>query len=160
MRHAEHEILEKVLEVLEAVVELLERIEAKLSPQATTATIGVTMPLEVGGTTTATLTFQDANGNPATPPKGDGSGLDVAFTSDNEAVATVGPATASGDTATATVTGVSAGSYNLSAVVSNTSGVALVDDDGTTPFVQPTAVAESVTAPPPPQATTAVITVA
>lgn len=161
MRHAEHEILEKVLEVLEQVVDLLERIEARLfPPQSTTGTIGVDMPLEVGGTTTATLTFQDANGQPAAPPKGDGSGLNVVFSSDNEAVATVGAATDSGDTATAEVTGVSPGSYTLSAVVSNTSGAALVDDDGTTAFVQPSSVPETVTAPPPPQAVTGVITVA
>ena len=118
------------------------------------------MPLEVGGTTTATLTFEDASGNPATPPTGDGSGLEVVFSSDNTAVATVGAATASGDTATATVTGVSAGTYNLSAVVSNTSGAALLDDDGTTAFVQPSPVSETVTAPPPPQAVTATISVA
>jgi hypothetical protein len=158
--HHDHEREE--LRLLKLIIELLEHIIDLLShpKQATTAKLGVTMPLSVGGTTTATLTFVDASGNPAAPPTGDGSGLDVVFTSDNTAVATVGPATASGDTATATVTGVSAGTYNLSAVVSNTSGAALLDDDGTTAFVQPASVAESVSAPPPPQATTATITVA
>ena len=102
--------------------------------------------------TTATLTFQDANGNPAAPPKGDGSGIDVTFSSDNPNV-TLGAAVASGDTATAPITGTEA--FNLSATVANTSGAALVDDDGTTPFVQPASIA--VAAPPPPQATTAVL---
>lgn len=104
--------------------------------------------------TTATLTFQDAEGNPASPPKGDGSGLDVTFSSDNPAV-TLGTATANGDTATAEITGTEA--FNLSAVVANTSGAALVDDDGTAPFTQPASIAVAGTTPPAPQATTATL---
>ncbi len=102
--------------------------------------------------TTATLTFVDANGNPAGPPKGDGSGLDVTFASDNPAV-TLSTASGNGDTATAEITGTEA--FNLSATVANASGAELLDDDGTTAFVQPSPVA--VAAPPPPQATTATL---
>ena len=103
--------------------------------------------------TTATLTFTDSTGAPATPPKGDGSGLSITFASDNPAV-TLGPVSPAGDTATATITGTEA--FNLSAVVANVSSAALLDDDGTTPFVQPTAipVAGTTTA----QAVTAVLT--
>jgi hypothetical protein len=104
--------------------------------------------------TTATLTFEDATGVAAPPPKGDGSGIVVTFSSDNPAV-TLGAATASGDTATATITGTDA--FNLSAVVANTSGVALVDDDGTTPFVQPSPIPVAASTPPTPQAVTATL---
>jgi hypothetical protein len=152
VRHGEHEILEKVLEVLERVVDLLERIEIRLT-QSTTA------KLSTGGTdmaTTATLTFQDASGNPAAPPKGDGSGLAVVFSSDNPNV-TLSTATSSGDTATATATITGTDAFNLSAVVSNTSGADLVDDDGTTAFVQPSPVAVAASTPPVPQAVTAVL---
>ena len=106
---------------------------------------------------TATLTFTDANGDPAAPPTGDGSGLVVTFSSDNVAV-TVGTATASGDTATAEITGTDA--FNLSAVVANTSGAALLDDDGVTDFVQPAVLAVAATTPPVPQAVTGVLSVA
>ncbi len=102
--------------------------------------------------TTATLTFIDANGNPAAPPSGDGSGIEVTFASDNPNV-TVGTASANGDTATATITGTEA--FNLSATVANASGAALVDDDGTTVFVQPSPIA--VAAPPAPQAVSATL---
>jgi hypothetical protein len=141
--------MEKVLEVLERVVHLLERLETKLF-QSTTAVLSTEQGADMA--TTATLTFQDANGNPAAPPSGDGSGLDVVFASDNAAV-TLGTASANGDTATASITGTEA--FNLSATVSNTSGAPLLDDDGTTPFVQPSPIA--VAAPPPPQAVTATL---
>lgn len=118
------------------------------------------MPLTVGGTTTATLTFNDANGDAAAPPTGDGSGLTVTFNSSDVTVATVGPATLDATVYTATVTGVAAGTYSLNAAVENTSGAALTDDDGTTPFVQPAPVSETVGAAAAGQATTAVITVA
>lgn len=103
--------------------------------------------------TTATLTFTDSTGAPASPPKGDGTGLSITFASDNPAV-TLGPVTPSGDTATATITGTEA--FNLSATVSNVSGAPLLDDDGVTPFVQPSAIpVAGVTSP---QAVTAVLT--
>lgn len=144
MRHREDELLEEIRDLLIALVECC-------CPQpknfATTAQLGVALMA-----TTATLTFVDADGNPAAPPTGDGSGITVTFASDNPAV-TVGTATGSGDTATAPITGTEA--FNLSAVVANTSGAALLDDDGVTAFVQPTAIA--VPAAPAPQATSAVL---
>ena len=101
--------------------------------------------------TTATLTFVDSTGAPAAPPNGDGSGLIVTFSSDNVAV-TVGAAVSSGDTATAPITGTDA--FNLSAVVANTSGAELLDNDGVTPFVQPSPIAVPAVVP---QATTATL---
>lgn len=90
--------------------------------------------------TEAVLTFVDSAGDPASPPIGDGSGIVVTFSSDNPNV-TVGTATGSGDTATATITGTEA--FNLSATVANSSGAALMDDDGTTAFIQPPSIAVS-----------------
>jgi hypothetical protein len=153
------------IRLLREIRNLLVRIYQELNPQAVTAVIGGLMPLTVGGTTTATLGFVDSAGAAAQPPKGDGSGLVVTYTSDNEAVATVSAAALGADAAgngnyTATVTGVSAGTYNLGATVLNTSGAALEDDDGVTGFIQPAPVSESVTASTASQATTAVITVA
>ena len=116
------------------------------------------MSIEVGATGPATLTFDDASGNPAAPPTGDGSGLVVTITSSDVTIATVGPVSASGDTATAEVTAVAVGTYTLSATVANTSGVELFDDDGTTAFVQPSSVTGTVTAAPVPQAVTATLT--
>lgn len=148
MRHTRHE--EKgEHELLCLIVELLEEILTRLT-QSTTATLSTTQGADMA--TTATLTFQDANGNPAAPPTGDGSGLDVVFASDNPNV-TLSAATPNGDTATATITGTEA--FNLSATVASASAAPLTDDDGTTPFVQPSPIA--VAAPPPPQATTAVL---
>lgn len=102
--------------------------------------------------TTAIFTFTDADGTPDTPPLGDGSGIVVTFSSDNSAV-TIGAATGSGNTATAPITGTDA--FNLSAVIANASGAALVDNDGVTAFVQPTSIA--VAASTPPGATTGVL---
>lgn len=119
------------------------------------------MPLTAGGTTTATTVFQDANGATAPAPKGDGSGLTVTYNSSDVTVATVGPATLNADGSySATVTGVAEGSYSLATAVENTSGVALLDDDGSTAFVQPASVSGTVNAAAVPQAVTAVTTIA
>lgn len=159
--HSEKELLKALVELTERAVALLEIIAAELLPPfAVSATIGGLMSLTVGGTTTATLTFVDANGESVAPPTGDGSGLTVTFQSSDTTVATVGPATLSGDTFTAEVTGVVEGSYTLPGAVENTSGAPLLDNDGTTPFVQPPPGAGTVGAAPAGQATTAVITIA
>ena len=122
------------------------------------------MSIPSGGSTPITLTFVDGTQTPPTPqtpPVGDGSGLVVTITTDN-ALVTIGAVTQSGDTATATAT---AGDtsvdvpFNYTATVANSSGADLTDDDGTTPFVQPAALASTVTASvtPPAQATTAIL---
>jgi hypothetical protein len=141
--------------LLKEIRDLLLRVVALLAPaQATSAVLSTE-----GGpnmATTATLSFVDGTTTPPTPespPTGDGSGLVVAFSSDNPAV-TVGAATASGDTATAPITGTEA--FNLSAVVSNTSGAPLLDNDGVTAFVQPSPIPVAASTPPA-QATTAVL---
>jgi hypothetical protein len=169
-RRQEHEEIE-ILENLEAIAVgqsiLLESINANLAAlvalltppveQAVTANLyvnqGVPMP-------DLTLTFVDATGTAAAPPKGDGTGLNVAFSSDG--TTTVGAGVASGDTVVAPLTVVDDSSVsNLTAVVSNVSGAVLLDDDGVTPFVQPPAFAFTAPAPPPPaQATTATLSVA
>lgn len=122
------------------------------------------MSIPSGGTTPVTLTFVDGTTTPPTPqpaPTGDGSGLVVTIAADNPVV-TIGAVTLSGDTATATATADAVTvdtPFNYSATVANTSGAPLVDDDGVTPFIQPAGLASSVTAaaPPPAQATTAVL---
>jgi hypothetical protein len=104
--------------------------------------------------TTAVLTFtQSDDTTPGPPPKGDGSGIVVTFSSDNPAV-TLGAATPgpTGDTAQAAITGTDA--FNLSAVVANSSGATLLDDDGVTDFVQPSPIAVAASTP---QTTTAVL---
>jgi hypothetical protein len=164
--HSEKRLLEALVEFAEREVRLLEIIVAELLPPfATSAIIGGLMPLTVGGTTTATLSFVDNNGVAQPAPKGDGSGLVVTFQSTTPSIASVGASTTGTDslgntTYVATVTGVAAGDYGLSATVENTSGVALVDDDGTTAFIQPPSASGTVTAPTTNQATTAVITIA
>ena len=158
---SEKDLLKHLVRLAEQEVRLLEIIVAELlPPPAVSATIGGLMPLTVGGTTTATLTFKTPDGDAAAPPTGDGSGLSVTFNSSDVTVATVGAATLDGQTYTAEVTGVAEGSYSLNAAVENTSGAALVDDDGTTPFVQPAAAEGTVGAAPAGQATTATITIA
>ena len=99
-------LLKRLVELGEVEVALLKRIVAELVPFAVTAemSLGGTMPLTVGGTTTATLGFVDASGDPAAPPTGDGSGLTVTFASNDTDVATVGTATAGTDSAAATAT--------------------------------------------------------
>ena len=110
------------------------------------------MSLTVDTTTgNAVLGFEDDKNDPTGPPTGDGSGLVVTFSSDNPAVATVGgavPASSAAGNGTyeAPIAPASEGTFNLSAVVANASGAALVDADGVTPFVQPTAVAVPVSA--------------
>jgi len=143
----------KEIRLLEEILDQLTEIVALLTTtQSTTAVLTIE---ELGDTmANAVLTFTDASGAPIAPPTGDGSGLVVTFASDNAAV-TVGPAVASGDTATAPITGTEA--FNLSATVANASGAALLDNDGVTPFVQPSAIAVPASAPPPDQATTAVL---
>jgi len=142
----------KEIRLLEEILDQLTEIVALLTTtQSTTAVLTIE---ELGDTmTVAVLTFTDAAGAPIAPPTGDGSGLDVTFASDNAAV-TVGKASASGDTATAPITGTEA--FNLSATVANVSGAPLLDNDGTTPFVQPSPIAVAATTPPD-QATTAVL---
>lgn len=110
------------------------------------------MALTVDTTTgNIVLSFEDDKNDPTGPPPGDGSGLVVTFSSDTPTVATVGTAVAGTSAAglgtyEAPVTPVAEGSFNASAVVANTSGAALTDADGTTPFVQPTAIAVPVSA--------------
>ena len=159
MRHrserVEIQLLEDIANILLGIDDSLRRLVAlfNLPYQSTTATLSKEndMPIEVGATEVVTLTFQDAAGEATTPPTGDGSGIVVTIASDNEAVATVGATTASADTAVATATGVAEGSFNYTATVANTSGAPLLDNDGATVFVQPTPLAETVTAPPHPR---------
>lgn len=104
--------------------------------------------------------FDDDHGDIAAPPAGDGSGLVVTLASDNSAVATVGATTQGTDANgnveyTAPLTFGTDGTFNASATVANTSGADLLDDDGTTAFVQPASVAVSVAAG---QATTGTVT--
>lgn len=151
-------LLRRLVGLGEAQLALLAQIAVELFEQptgATTAVLTIT-----GGTmaSTATLAFTDVTGAPAAPPAGDGSGLVVTFAVDDAGLASVGASTLSGSDYTASIveTGVS-GTYNVSATVANTSGAPLLDDDGTTAFIQPAAVAETVAAPST-QATTGVIT--
>src|ERR1700685_1472955 len=161
---SEKELLKDLVRLAEQEVRLLEIIVAELlPPQAVTAvtSLGGTMPLSVGGTTTATTVFQDASGATAAAPTGDGSGLTVTYNSSDVTIATVGPATLQADGSyQGTVTGVAEGTYTLNTAVENTSGGALVDDDGTTPFVKPAGVSGPVRAAPAGQAVTAVTTIA
>lgn len=145
----ELQLLEDMLRVLVGIADNVAGLVAILKQpyQSTSAVLGVDMP-------TATLTFTDDAGNPAAPPTGDGSGLVVTFASDNPAVS-VGTAAASGDAATAEITGTDA--FNLSATVANASGAPLLDDDGVTAFVAPAPIAVASTTPPAPQAVTAVL---
>jgi hypothetical protein len=151
--------------LLSTIAETLNEILELLTPpvvQSTTAVqlIGGTMPITVGATDDVdTITFVDASGNPQAPPPGDGSGLTVTVTSSDDTVVTVGTATASGDTAVVPLTPVAPGSFTLSCVIANTSGAELFDADGTTPFVQPADVSDTVVAAPAPQATTATQTI-
>lgn len=154
------ELLEEIRNLLREIRNLSRHLVAE--SQSTTArlrTNQVTINNFTGRrhtmATQAILTFTLPDGiTPNTPPAGDGSGIDVTFASDNPAV-TLGAATASGDTATAMITGTDA--FNLSAVVANTSGAPLLDNDGVTPFIQPSPIAVAASTPPPLQTTTAVL---
>jgi len=132
MRRGLDELFEAVEELVEVVEGLVIALVALLRlRQATSAVLNIQGdPMA----STAVLTFTDSSGNPTAPPKGDGSGLVVTFESDNAAVS-IGIAVATGDTATAPITGTEA--FMLSATVANTSGAPLLDDDGSTPFIQP-----------------------
>ncbi len=167
MSRREDELLKDLVRLGEMEVDLLVKVYQLLSHEAVTAVVtleGDTMSLAVGTTGTATLGFVDAAGDAAQAPNGDGSGLTVSFSIDDTSVATVGAATQGTDSSgninyTATVTAVSAGTYNMSATVANDSGADMFDDDGVTAFVQPTAEPGTITASTTSQATTAVITV-
>ena len=162
----ERELLKLLVLLLREAVGFLEIIAAELAPSPPTdmaveAVTGGLMPVDVGGTTTATTVFQDNNGDPAAAPTGDGSGLSVTYNVSDITIATVGPATLQGDGSyQATITGVAEGTYTLNTAVENTSGIALLDDDGATPFIQPAAVDGTVGAAPAGQAVTAVTTIA
>jgi hypothetical protein len=143
----------KEVRLLFEIRDILLDLLAVLTPaQATTAVLTTK-----AGTTMATQaisTFTDATGAPIAPPTGDGTGLVVTFASDNPAV-TLGPTVYVGDTATAPIIGTA--EFNLSALVANTSGAPLLDNDGTTPFVQPVPISVAATTPVD-QAVTAVLT--
>lgn len=112
---------------------------------------------------TLTLDFVDAAGASAPAPTGDGSGLVVTFATDG--TSTVGAAVAGTDASgnvnySTTITDADDGTTsNLSAVVANTSGAALMDDDGTTAFIQPPSVVFTASSAPSTQATTGVLTI-
>ena len=81
----------------------------------------------VGSTATASISFEDASGDPTAPPAGNGSGpLLVTFSSDNDAVDTVD--------GNGVVTRVVLGTANISANVTNADGSPLLESDGVTPF--------------------------
>lgn len=119
------------------------------------------MPLTVDSTGQSLIfQFEDAHGDIAPAPAGDGSGIVVTLTSDNPAVATVGPAVAGTDAAghaqyTAPLTFTGEGTFNADATVTNTSAAPMMDDDGVTAFVNPPAVPVTVASG---QATTGVVT--
>lgn len=98
--------------------------------------------LTVDAAGVAKFQFDDDKGDIVGAPQGDGSGIVVAFASDNPAVVSgYSEATEGTDENglaqwTATPTVVADGDFNVSASVSNTSGAPLVDDDGSTAFVQ------------------------
>jgi len=138
------------------------------SNQATTGTVSVrnsqgetSMAITVDSTgQNLVFQFDDDHGDIAAPPTGDGSGLVVTLTSDNAAVATVGSTTAGTDANgnaeyTAPLTFGVDGTFNGGATVANTSGAALLDDDGVTAFVQPATTSVTVAAG---QATTGTVT--
>lgn len=109
---------------------------------STTSQGDSTMALTVDAAGVAKFQFDDDKGDIVAPPQGDGSGIVVAFASDNPEVVSGFGATSVGVDAdgnveyTASPTVVADGTYNLSASVANTSGTPLVDDDGETAFVQ------------------------
>lgn len=99
--------------------------------------------LTVDSAGNAKFQFDDDHGDIVGPPQGDGSGIVVTFSSDNPSVASLAnPVGVAGTDAnglpqfTAPLTFGVDGTFNLSAEVTNESGAALVDDDGTTAFVQ------------------------
>jgi hypothetical protein len=109
---------------------------------ATSTTQGDSTMLTVDAAGVAKFQFDDDKGDIVGPPQGDGSGVVVSFASDNPEVVSGFGATSVGvdDNGnaeyTASPTVVADGTYNLTATVANTSGAPLVDDDGSTAFVQ------------------------
>lgn len=124
------------------------------TPQAVTGRLtlegGPMLTVDAAGV--AKFQFEDDKGDVAAAPQGDGSGIAVSFASDNPSVVSgFGPTEVSQDANgypayTASPTVVADGTYNLSATVANTSGAPLVDDDGSTAFTQPSAVAVTLAA--------------
>ena len=146
-------LLTKINETLTAIFTLLSTQNQTTATRAVlTVRGGHNMALTVDTTTgNAVLGFEDDHNDVTGPPAGDGSGLVVTFTSDNPAVATVGSAVAGVDAEgngnfSAPISPLTMGEFNLSAEVANVSGAPLVDADGVTPFIQPTAVAVPVSA--------------
>ena len=104
--------------------------------------------LTVDSAGNAKFQFDDDHDDIVGPPQGDGSGIVVTFSSDNPSVASLAnPVGVAGTDANglpqflAPLTFGVDGTFNLSAEVTNESGAPLVDDDGTTAFVQAPAVA-------------------
>lgn len=89
------------------------------------------MPAEINvdsATASLSLAFADDKGDVTGPPNGpDGTPATVTYGSDNPAVATVDPATGQ-------LTGVSAGTFNATANVTNADGTPTLEPDGVTPF--------------------------
>ncbi len=123
-------------------------VSGRVSVVPSTNSQGEPMALTVDAAGVAKFQFDDDKGDVnIAPPTGDSSGLVVTFASDNPAVVSGYDAAVQGQDAngnpewTANPTVVADGTFNLSAEVTQVSGAPLVDDDGTTPFVQPQAVA-------------------
>jgi len=158
------EIRDLLCQYLATIADDLAAVLALLSatPQATTGKLSLIVSKGRTTMTTLELDFTDGSTDQAAPT-GDGSGLVVTFSSDG--TTSVGSAVAGTNSAgfvnyTAPLTVVDDGSVsNLTAVVANTSGAALLDNDGVTPFVQPPAFAFTAPAAPPAQATTATLSV-
>jgi hypothetical protein len=117
--------------------------------------LGGTMGLTVDttpGSESVTFTFDDDHGNPTNGPTGDGSGVQVSLSSANT-LTSVGAVVVGSDaagnptfTAPITVTTTVPGTAEFAGSVANLSGAPLLDDDGITPFVQPTNVTVPITA--------------
>jgi len=146
------------IDVTGLVSVLIEQPAPPPAPQTTTAVITVqtkgapAMGLTVDDKTgNIVLGFTDDKGDPTGPPPGDGSGLVVTITGDNDAVCALGTVVSGTDVAgnatyEAPAVPATEGSFNASAAVANTSGAPLTDADGTTPFVQPGTIAVPVSA--------------
>lgn len=87
----------------------------------------------------AVLGFVDDHNDPTGPPAGDGSGIVVTFSSDNDAVATAGASVAGTDAAgngtfDGPLTPVALGTCNIGVTIANASGTPLTLADGVTAF--------------------------
>ena len=146
-------LLSRILSTLSAILKLL------TPPLGATHGVisfqGGTVPgqITVDQDGNATLGFADDHGNPTGPPPGDGSGVVATITVDDTTLANVGATTPSTDangnpTFTAQIVPVGpVGVVNVSAPVSNTSGVTpVLDADGVTAFVDAAPVALSLVA--------------